>query len=290
MLAQLRTLSLWDLMHHFNASELFRALGAFSVFEMACDDQTKLGNCLGVPTDNHRELLRHAEAAGRELRALDCTMSLECAEIIAGILRDEVQDNGRVFKGMIIKEWSALNTSKLATWTLQLRSRVGSELRGKFLLSLSRADQVFYEQQISLFGEEVEAAFPSAIYDIEEAGKCRAVARWTACVMHMMRALEVGLDVLEQAVGVDVIKGSWNGKLDQIDAAIKRRTKAEYGAADEQWYAEASTHFRVLKNAWRNHAQHGKDHYDQERATAIFDSVRSFMRHLATRLAEQTIS
>lgn len=40
-----------------------------------------------------------------------------------------------------------------------------------------------------LFGQPVEHAFPSAIDDIEDAGKCLALGQGTACVMHLMRVL-----------------------------------------------------------------------------------------------------
>ncbi|HST51346.1 MAG TPA: hypothetical protein VLJ61_04985 [Pyrinomonadaceae bacterium] len=43
------------------------------------------------------------------------------------------------------------------------------------------------------FGQKVADRFPSASYDIAEASKCFALERNTACVMHLMRAAEVGL-------------------------------------------------------------------------------------------------
>ena len=45
----------------------------------------------------------------------------------------------------------------------------------------------------SLFGGKVDSAFPSAHHDIGEAGTCYATDRNTACVMHLMRVLELGL-------------------------------------------------------------------------------------------------
>ena len=41
------------------------------------------------------------------------------------------------------------------------------------------------EQREKLFGKDVESAFPSVISDFEEAGKCLALARATACVFHL---------------------------------------------------------------------------------------------------------
>lgn len=43
------------------------------------------------------------------------------------------------------------------------------------------------------FGADVAKNFPSAEYDIQEAANCYALGRYTATVMHSMRALEAGL-------------------------------------------------------------------------------------------------
>ncbi|MFZ1980558.1 MAG: hypothetical protein WAU61_04570, partial [Smithella sp.] len=49
---------------------------------------------------------------------------------------------------------------------------------------------------VYLFGDFVNAKFPSASFDIIEAGNCFATARYTACVFHLMRVLEIGLSTL----------------------------------------------------------------------------------------------
>jgi hypothetical protein len=52
------------------------------------------------------------------------------------------------------------------------------------------------------FGPKVANNFSSANYDIEEASKCLALDRYTACIMHLMRALEVALDATGLGVGI----------------------------------------------------------------------------------------
>ncbi|GGA47140.1 hypothetical protein GCM10011395_16710 [Sphingomonas psychrolutea] len=141
----------------------------------------------------------------------------------------------------------------------------------------------YYSDEQRLFGEAVHAAFPSASYDIQEAGKCRALGRWTATVMHLMRALDPAILAFQSALNVSVPKENWQQIIDQIEAAIKGQGHKH---PDHQWNSEASAFFRVLKDAWRNHAMHGKDQYDEERASAVYDSVRGFLRHLATKISE----
>jgi hypothetical protein len=136
------------------------------------------------------------------------------------------------------------------------------------------------------FGDAVSAAFPTSVYDIEEASKCRGLERWTACVMHCCRALEPALQALENAVPVEVPKEQWGDRINQIESAIKKMTKATHTKEEVQWFSDAATQFHFMKNAWRNYAQHLKHTYDEERASAIYDAVRTFMRHLATKLHE----
>jgi len=149
------------------------------------------------------------------------------------------------------------------------------------------ASSEFYDQSRPLFGEAVDDAFPSSADDIAEAGRCMAVERWTAAVMHLMRALEPPLDLL--AAHAQVSPGAnWNKSLNEIEAKLRGVGKREHGRDEERWAAETASHFRAFKNAWRNHAMHGRTFYDQERATEIFEAVRALMRHLATKLSEST--
>jgi hypothetical protein len=161
-----------------------------------------------------------------------------------------------------------------------------SEMEARLVFVMPSAHARFYNDDEPLFGEDVENAFPSSAPEITEAGKCRALGRWTACVMHLMRALEPALLALQNAVQVNVPKEQWDQIINQVEAKIREITKRTHGKADEQWFSEAASHFRLIKNAWRNHAQHLHERYDEERAVVIYDSVRAFMRHLATKLHE----
>ncbi|SCX36160.1 hypothetical protein [Agrobacterium rosae] len=135
------------------------------------------------------------------------------------------------------------------------------------------------------FGDEVEEAFPAVSHDIVEAGRCLALSRWTATVMHLMRVLEAGLEAL--AKRFDVPAGeNWNTVLNAIESKLREVRRKVDGREQEQWAAEAGVHLRFIKNAWRNHAMHQLERYDAERAMHIFDNTRSFMQHLAKELSE----
>ena len=144
------------------------------------------------------------------------------------------------------------------------------------------------------FGEQVNEGFPSARYDISEAGRCLALRRSTACVSHLMRALEVALASLANALGLSLTAENWNTILNDIEKEVRSRTKATHGQAwkdrDEPFFAEAAAHLRFIKNGWRNHTMHRRSKYTDEEAEAIYESIRSFMRHLSERLSEAGLS
>ena len=171
----------------------------------------------------------------------------------------------------------------------ELRSRIQDELEGKAIYYLSSKAELL-DGNDPPFTQAVEDAFPSAIYDIQEAAKCLALRRSTASVMHLMRALEISHSCLAGELGLTNDTENWNTILDKIESEIRSRTKATHGEKwkeeNEQWFTEAATHFRLIKNAWRNHAQHLHAKYSEEEAEDIYSSVRSFMRHLSERLSE----
>lgn len=159
------------------------------------------------------------------------------------------------------------------------------EIDARPLFALPPASAELYDQKQPLFGMVVDDAFPSSAKDVAEAGRCMAMGRWTAGVMHLMRALETPLALLAEHVGV-AQASNWNRQLNEIEKKLRTVSTAEHGPGEEQWAAHAASHFRAIKNAWRNRAMHGRDFYDQERATEIYEAVRALMRHLAGKLSE----
>ncbi len=133
---------------------------------------------------------------------------------------------------------------------------------------------------------KVSVQFPSAGEDIAEAGKCLACGRSTACVMHLGRVVEVGLQTLAATLTVPH-QNDWGRYLKEIEAELTKRMKASGARTpDEQFYAEAHLMFDSVRRAWRNPTMHVEKTYTPERAEEILISVRSFMRHLATKLHE----
>lgn len=173
---------------------------------------------------------------------------------------------------------------QITTMGSHMLASFGDELDARLLFVLSPEEARKYSAK-SPFGESVEEAFPSSTREVGDAAKCLALKQWTACVVHLMRALEPALTALARSVDVEPDQ-NWNKALNQIDANLREISRSRHGAEDEQWASETSAHFRTIKNAWRNHAAHGRARYNEAEAVAIFDNVGFLMRTLAKRISE----
>jgi hypothetical protein len=178
----------------------------------------------------------------------------------------------------------------------ELGTGAGDELLRRIMDELSLIlflrvlpDRAPYYREPSAGWEDVLSKFPSIRFDLEEAGKCFALNRYTACVFHGMRILEIGLTALGHHYRVSADRANWH----EVITAIEKKVRAlgpNDGAnwRDEQQFgSEACTEFRHFKDAWRNHAMHVRQTFDDERSRVIYEHVRAFMAHLATRLKER---
>ncbi len=109
-----------------------------------------------------------------------------------------------------------------------------------------------------------------------------------------MRVLEIGLYSLGRHLGIDDIEVNWELAIQRIEKATKQfdskapaRNDPDYIIKKQEWdeqrqfYSEAATHFRYIKDAWRNRTAHAGFMYQDDRAKRIFESVHEFMAHLA---------
>ena len=154
----------------------------------------------------------------------------------------------------------------------------------------------YFDGSNNAFPRAVRDAFLSANRDMDEANKCFAFGRYTACVFHLMRIMEVGLIAVGAPLSVDV-KDNWGRALDKIEKQIEDRnekfalnqmspTEKSDWQSNRSFFSGAATHFHMVKDAWRNHTMHIVAHYDEDKARDIFNSISAFMRHLAEKLHE----
>lgn len=164
---------------------------------------------------------------------------------------------------------------------------MNDELKRVAFFAVKKDAAKLYEPKEPLFGQEVHDNFQSSRYEITEAGKCIALDRPTAAVMHLMRSLEPGLMAMASEAGFTPNRSNWGDVIPEIEKRldplnpnyIKDRGKREF-------LAPCAAQFRYFKDAWRNQAMHQREKYTPEEAEGIYRAVKSFMMHLAKRLHE----
>jgi hypothetical protein len=177
----------------------------------------------------------------------------------------------------------AVLSIQVSTMIVDLQNAMAAEMDTHLFMHIFPDRQQFYEQK-ELFGPSVNSNFGSAKKDIKAAGSCYAVDRNTACVMHLMRVLEVGLNTLAKELNVDFARRNWENVINDIEAEIKEINGPTWGGdwkQKQQFYSGAAKDFRYFKDAWRNHAMHYHEHYDPSEAKTILDHVKTFMEQLA---------
>lgn len=175
--------------------------------------------------------------------------------------------------------------NQLAGGLIQVVISYGDELDGRKIFAMTPQYAHYHSPEEPLFGQRVFAAFPDANNDIAEAGKCLALGCGTACVMHLMRALEVALKAVAKEFGIED-KNDWGTYLREIEKELKaHETAGKKRSADEQFYADASAQLGNLKVAYRNPTMHVGSDYSEDRAEEILVATRAFMRHLAGRFS-----
>src|ERR1035441_4239104 len=133
------------------------------------------------------------------------------------------------------------------------------------------------------FGFETARSFPHALRDMLLAGNCFACGYNDACVFHLMRVLEKGLEALAGVFSEPFKYENWHHVIERLESKIRKidPSLGQGWKEQQKFYAETACEFMFFKDAWRNHVMHGRDEFDPERAKNIYDHVCGFMKQLA---------
>lgn len=183
-------------------------------------------------------------------------------------------------------------SSEIQSLFVELNKRIEVELKSHTYLCIPKEQSDFYKNPLKDWQTTI-AAFPKATYDIEEASKCLALRRNTACVFHLMRVMGAGVTALGKSLNEPTLDASHNLTWDNVLRRCAKELEKPFNQmspvwqSDKQFYATATTKLFAVKDAWRNpNAHEVGDKYTDEEAEDIYRTIRSFMRHLATKLKE----
>lgn len=174
----------------------------------------------------------------------------------------------------------SVHDAERLSWILtQIKMNFSAQLDSRVVFVLNSTNADFLLTDEPPFGREVDDAFPRAAEEIAEAAKCLALQRNTACVFHLMRAMERAVARLSETIGTGhSTEKEWGKILSDIHQKIEAMPKGE----ERNRWSESHSHLYHVKQAWRNDTMHPKKTYTDDQAQAVFDAVRSFMRHLAS--------
>ena len=171
----------------------------------------------------------------------------------------------------------------IATAITHLLSRVQDELRSQYFFHLDQRDVPFFSDQ-SPFGLQVAGKFELANEDIAEAGKCLALQRPTACVFHLMRAMELAVQTLGKKlkIQINVKTETWHQIMLHVNKSIEQLpSKTPAQKRKKSLYAGGAAHLQSVRLAWRNEVMHPKQTYTRQEALDIFNATRAFMSSIA---------
>jgi hypothetical protein len=267
--------SLWELVHDFSPGRLIGALARVHAFIKLPD-----GQCHMTRADYDTAVAK-CQIVRDEAEKFELDAGLAGAERLLAAVKGAVPRNNNMVMISAV-QLQLIKTASLTTW-----SGVRDGLMKRLAISIEPHKVKLYEQAEPLYGNDVDVAFPGFVAEnISEAGKCLALDRGTACVFHLMRALDKVVQLLGEKLNVTIIDKNnvdldWGIILANMVAPISAMPK---GPAKNEW-SEAHTLLVHVKQAWRHPTMHPKDTYTPEEATKIFDAVGSFMQHMAKLVA-----
>lgn len=204
-----RLWSLWEIMIHIRFGEVIKNLHdrlAWSVF-------TGLENTHGTDRsiveimDSLKELLLQFEEMG--------------LVIPSEYIRDTIKMI-RLSRGVVNKT-EFEKTLNLTIWAVEI------ECRGKIFFELDNATNKYYNGEV-LFGDEFVTKFSSALFELDEAGKCFSLSRPTAAVFHLMRLMEIAIRAVARCLQIpDPIKPAdrnWGAMLRALKSAMDLKTQS----------------------------------------------------------------
>jgi hypothetical protein len=140
-----------------------------------------------------------------------------------------------------------------------------------------------YYKSPQIFGPQVNKKIPKTAEDIANAGTCYALGQNTACVFHLMRAMEYCVQRFGAKLKVKIVpsRSSWHEIMEHVNNAIKTLPGGQKSSSAQRSRKRALSmaagrldHVRIV---WRNDVMHPKATYDEAEALEVLEGVKAFM-------------
>jgi hypothetical protein len=191
------------------------------------------------------------------------------------------------------KKKHAPTYSQIGERLSELDARLSDELSLVHLFVLESKMADYFAPTQALFGRDFESKFPSAAFEVDEAGKCFALGRPTATIFHLMRSMEVGIYAVRASLAIPAPVKDWERNWGKILDSIEKEMIARGSSSPQRWNASDKEFFEstyasldAVRVAWRNTTMHVENKYTEDEAEHVFGAVRGFMKKLVSRMDE----
>lgn len=165
---------------------------------------------------------------------------------------------------------------------ISVLSRFPDEIDSHIILHIPfQKSELFYNN--SRISKNVVERYPDAVIYIQEAMNCYCLERYTACVFHSMRAVEVGLRATGKALGLNLAHSNWGTLIDLVKTEIRDRNRS----GDVGWperramFQDVCASLQAMKDAWRNPTMHVERQYSENEAEHIMRVAMAFMDNVS---------
>ena len=178
-----------------------------------------------------------------------------------------------------------VKAKRISTSLEELRERIEEELEDRALYYLDLPAAELLDRGASVFGSDVTNKFPESLADLGEATQCLGLSRNTACVFHLMRAMEHALYVIGKRFSATITDKNnklltWGKILNNVNDKVQ---EMPHGEDRDNWSSILALLYHV-KDCWRNSTMHPRDTYSSQEAHEVFMAVKSFLNRLAREL------
>lgn len=254
--------SVWD-MYEFNAHRFLTAFDTLRRVRSIIDGHKETAST-PIPENRRSQITPTLQLLRDTFQGFGANVSIGFVDDLIKRLEDKETTHSKLADGfgMIDKVWK-------------------KELLSIKMFALNPSLVSYFEKPNDKFSPDVIDVFPEASSDVEEAGRCFALGRHTACVFHLMRVVEVPLRRIAKLILPDDQKPNWDPVLKKIEAELKLPPKERTLQGSQQFYGELVAQMHAVKVAWRNKVMHVDTVMTEERAKTIYDASIGLMNYVA---------
>jgi hypothetical protein len=265
-----KLISLWQMIR-FNAMEAANKVAHLNILEMEVDDERiKQGTDSVFGKEGQKRLLAFLAAVK------DFCKTFELKSTLARVEQFSIELAEKPHLNMVVcSEIGGIHTSII------------DELDKRYCAFIP-SDKVEFFEQNKLFGDDVWGAFPEARDEIKSVGNCLAADLNTACVFHLMRVAEIGLQKLARSLKVklpcQIEFATWGNITSAIsDELQKIKSSRKTSARDKklQHCSQLLLDIKAFQYLWRDPVSHLRGTFDALQARSAFNHVNGFMQKVS---------